>query len=124
MQYLTFDEYVKLGGVIEKTAFNRNIARVSGIVANATFGRIEKMLSVPDEVKALCRDLVEYLHNNSSTEKNITSKNQSAGGVSESENYTIKSSEEQSREIESIIFDYLMNVSDDTKTPLLYRGAR
>ncbi len=124
MQYLTFDEYTELGGICDKTAFNRNIVRASGIITNATFGRVEKTLSVPDEVKALCRDLVEYLHNNPSTEKNISSKSQSAGGVSESESFTVKSKDEQDKDIENMIFDYLMSAKDNTGTPLLYRGCR
>ncbi len=123
MQYLTFKEYTEIGGMCEETAFNRNIVRASGIITNATFGRIEKMLSVPDEVKALCRDLIEYIHNNPSTEKSISSKSQSAGGVSESESFIVKSKDEQAQDIENMVFDYLMSVKDNAGTPLLYRGC-
>lgn len=123
MQYLTFKEYTEIGGMCEETAFNRNIVRASGIITNATFGRIEKMLSVPDEVKALCRDLIEYLHNNPSTEKSISSKSQSAGGVTESESFIVKSKDEQTQDIENMVFDYLMSVKDNAGTPLLYRGC-
>ncbi len=123
MQYLTFKEYTEIGGMCEETAFNRNIVRASGIITNATFGRIEKMLSVPDEAKALCRDLIEYLHNNPSTEKSISSKSQSAGGVSESESFIVKSKDEQTQDIENMVFDYLMSVKDNAGTPLLYRGC-
>ena len=122
MQYLTFDEYVNLGGECDSAAFNRQIMRVCGVVANATHSRIDWMAEIPQEVKGLCRDLVDYY--NASNESNIESKSQSAGAVSESVSYSVKTKEEHESEIDSIIFDYLGRVTDDNKTPLLYRGYR
>ena len=122
-RYLTYSEYKELGGALDETAFNRVIVRVEGIVKNATHRRIEQMKSIPQGVKALCRDLVDYLINNSDTEKTVASKSQSAGSVSESESYTAKSREQISAEIENIICDYLICESDDNGTPLLYRGC-
>ncbi len=123
MQYLTFDEYKELGGALDEAAFIRNINRVNGIIRNATHCRIEKMQSVPDEAKALCRDLLDYFHAYPTTEKAISSKSQSAGGVSESEGYTVKSKEEQAEDINNMICDYLLCIKDDNGTPLLYRGC-
>lgn len=124
MVYLTYDEYKEIGGTIEEAAFNRTIYRVSGIVNNATFGRIEGMITIPEEVKHLCRDLVEYFANNFGSSKQVSSRSQSAGGVSESESFVIRSIEERAGEIDDMVKDYLMNVSDDMGTPLLYRGAQ
>ena len=124
MVYLTYDEYKEIGGTIEEAAFNRNIYRVSGIVNNATFGRIEGMITIPEEVKLLCRDLVEYFAANLGSSKQVSSRSQSAGGVSESESFVIRSIEERAGEIDDMVKDYLMNVSDDMGTPLLYRGAQ
>lgn len=121
MQYLTYEQYTEIGGVLEITAFNRNIDRVCGVIDNATFGRVEKMDVVPRQVRACCRELVEYFANN--TGKAITSKSQSAGGVSESESYAIKTIEDVETETANIIFDYLGSVKTDNGTPLLYRGA-
>ena len=61
MIYLTYDEYLEIGGMVDLSAFNRNIARASGMIDNATFCRIEKMSKVPVYAKHLCRDLIEYL---------------------------------------------------------------
>lgn len=122
MQYLTYEEYVEIGGVLEVTAFNRNIDRVCGMIDNATFGRLEKMTEIPRQVKACCRELVEYLANNVNG-KTITSKSQSAGGVSESESYANKSADDVENEIANIIFDYIGSVKTENGTPLLYRGA-
>lgn len=122
MQYLTYEEYIEIGGVVEMTAFNRNIDRACGVIENATYGRVEQMTEIPRQVKACCRELVEYLANNGA-KGNISSKSQSAGGVSESVSYTNKTIEDIENECANIIFDYLGSVKTEKGTPLLYRGA-
>ena len=104
------------------TAFNRNIDRVCGMLDNVTFGRLEKMTEIPRPVRACCRELVEYLANNVE-QGNVSSKSQSAGGVSESVSYTNKTTEDIENECANIIFDFLGSVKTDKGTPLLYRGA-
>ena len=123
MTYLTYEEYSNMGGVLDITAFNRSISKVCGIIDNATHRRIECMKTIPQSVKALCRDLVEHISANSTSEKLVTSRSQSAGGVSESESYEIKSREEIQVDIDNMIADYLMAETDDNGTPLLYRGC-
>lgn len=123
MTYLTYDEYVGTGGTLDLTAFNRNIDRACGVIDNATHNRIEYMAEVPQRAKALCRDLAEYLARNDTTEISVTSRSQSAGGVSESESFVIRSIEERAVEIDDMVKDYLLNEVDDNGTPLLYRGA-
>lgn len=123
MIYLTYTEYKEIGGTLEETAFNRNIDRACGIIDNATHNRIECMAEVPQRAKALCRDLVEYLARNDTTEIAVTSRSQSAGGVSESESYATKTADDMYGDIQNMIYDYLLNVTNDNGTPLLYRGA-
>ena len=122
MIYLTYDEYNAIGGICDLTAFNRNIDRACGIIDNATHNRIECMAEVPQRAKALCRDLVEYLVENNGV-KIVTSKSQSAGGVSESESYATKTADDVYGDIQNMVYDYLLNVTDDKGTPLLYRGC-
>lgn len=122
MIYLTYDEYSTMGGICDLTAFNRNIDRACGIIDNATHNRIECMAEVPQRAKALCRDLVEYLVENNGV-KIVTSKSQSAGGVSESESYATKTADDVYGDIQNMVYDYLLNVTDDKGTPLLYRGC-
>ena len=69
------------------------------------------------------RDLVEYLENNVSNGKTVTGKSQSAGGVSESESYATKTTDEINAETLCIVYDYLATEKDDNGTPLMYRGA-
>ena len=123
MIYLTYTEYKEIGGTLEETAFNRNIDRAGGIIDNATHNRIECMAEVPQRAKALCRDLAEYLAKNDTTEIAVTSRSQSAGGVSESESYATKTADDVYGDIQNMIYDYLLNVTDDNGIPLLYRGA-
>ena len=122
MTYLTYEEYSEIGGILDLTAFNRNIDRACGIIDNATHNRIECMAEVPQRAKALCRDLIEYLVENNGI-KVLTSKSQSAGGVSESESYATKTADDVYGDIQNMVYDYLFNVTDDNGTPLLYRGC-
>ena len=123
MIYLTYEEYSNIGGICDLTAFNRFSDRAFGIVDNATHNRIDCMAEVPQRAKALCRDLVEYLARNDTTEIVVTSRSQSAGGVSESESYATKTADDMYGDIQNMIYDYLLNVADDKGTPLLYRGC-
>ena len=123
MIYLTYTEYKEIGGSIDETAFIRNVDRACGIIDNATHNRIECMKKVPQRAKALCRDLVEYLANDFGSSKQVSNHSQSAGGVSESESFVIRSIEERAGEIDDMVKDYLLNEVDDNGTPLLYRGC-
>ena len=122
MIYLTYEEYSNgLGGSLDLTAFNSNIDRACGIIDNATHNRIECMADVPQRAKALCRDLVEYLARYSTSDVVVSSRSQSEGGVSESESYVTKTADDVYSDIQNIIYDYLLNVTDDNGTSLLYR---
>ena len=123
MIYLTYDEYSAMGGICDLTAFNRFSDRAFGIVDNATHNRIEYMADVPQRAKALCRDLVEYLARNGTTENSVTSRSQSAGGVSESESYATKTADDVYGDVQNMLYDYIGNEKDDKGTPLLYKGA-
>ncbi len=123
MTYLTYGEYAEMGGICDLTAFNRFIDRACGIIDNATHNRIDCMAEVPQRAKSLCRDLVEYLARYSTSDMVVSSRSQSAGGVSESESYATKTADDIYGDIQNIIYDYLGNEKDDKGTPLLYRGA-
>lgn len=123
MQYLTYEEYTEIGGTLDLTAFNRNIDRACGFVDLHTKSRLQSVLEVSQRTKACVRDLVEYLANNLSGAKAVTSKSQSAGGVSESESYATKTDDEINAAMLNIVYDYLATETDDNGTPLMYRGA-
>ena len=123
MQYLTYEEYKSMGGTLDSSAFERNIDRACGFVDLHTQSRLQSVLEVSQRAKSCVRDLVEYLASNMASGKQVTSKSQSAGGVSESESYATKTTDEINCEMLNIVYDYLATEKDDYGTPLLYRGA-
>lgn len=123
MQYLTYEEYQEIGGTLDSAAFERNIDRACAIVDSHTQNRLQSVLGVSQRAKSCVRDLVEYLASNMASGKPVTSKSQSAGGVSESESYATKTTDEINCEMLNIVYDYLSTEKDDYGTPLMYRGA-
>lgn len=124
MVYLTFEEYSEIGGVLDLTAFNRQIGRACGIIDNETFNRLNGENEVSTAVKMCCRDLVEYLNATDSVKVGmVTSRSQSVGGVSESESYQTKSADDMWGDISNILHDYLQSQTTAKGTPLLYRGC-
>ena len=124
MIYLTYEQYKEIGGVLDLTAFNRFESRACGVIDNATHNRVECMANIPKQVKALCRDLVEYLATNGNVnEKDVASWSESAGVVSESVSYVTKTKEEMQTDIDGLVYEYLGSETDDKGRPLLYRGA-
>lgn len=123
MLYLTYDEYTRIGGTLDSAAFNRNIDRACGMIDNHTQGRLKAFAEMPPEVKPLCRDLVEYISANV-VDKAVTSRTQTAGGVSESVNYNIKTADDFFFDICGIMVDYLSQVHTKNGVPILYRGAQ
>ena len=121
MQYLTYEEYSSLGGELSLTAFYRNIYRACAMIDNRTQSRLECFAEIPQIVKVVCADLVDYIATNT-VEKAITSKSQSAGGVSESESYATKTAEDYSADLDRI-FDPLSVVKTENGVSILYRGA-
>ena len=123
MIYLTYGEYKTMGGSLDATAFNRNIDYACALIDNATFNRVSKMAEVPNNVKVCCRDLIDYIAENSPSSRQVTSESESAGAVSQSVSYATSTVEDVKNNIQRMIVDYLYIVKDDNGTPLLYRGC-
>ena len=121
MTYLTYEEYSNMGGVLDLTAFIRNIDRACCMVDNRTQSRLECFEEIPKIVKIVCADLVDYISTNT-VEKTVTSRSQSAGGVSESESYATKTAEDYSADLDRI-FEPLLVVKTKNGVSILYKGA-
>ena len=121
MTYLTYEEYSNMGGVLDLTAFNRNIDRACAIIDNRTQSRLECFKEIPQIVRIVCADLIDYIATNT-VKKTVTSKSQSAGGVSESESYAVKTVEDYSADLDRI-FEPLAVVKTENGVSILYRGA-
>jgi hypothetical protein len=121
MTYLTYEEYQEIGGICDLTAFNRNIDRACAMIDNRTQSRLEYFEKIPHIVKVVCTDLVDYIATNT-VEKIVTSKSQSAGGVSESESYAVKTVEDYLADLDRI-FEPLAIVNTKNGVSILYKGA-
>lgn len=121
MTYLTYEEYSTMGGVLDLTAFNRNIDRACAMIDNRTQSRLECFEEIPQIVKVVCADLIDYISTNT-VEKTVTSKSQSAGGVSESESYATKTAEDYFADLDRI-FEPLSVVKTENGISITYRGA-
>ena len=121
MIYLTYEEYAEIGGTLDETAFNRNIDRACAMIDIRTQSRLEKFGDIPRIVKIVCADLVSYIANNT-VDKSVTSRSQSAGGVSESESYATKTAEDYANDLDKI-FEPLALVKTRNGVNILYRGA-
>ena len=122
MQYLTYEEYQEIGGTLDLTAFKRNIDRACAMIDIRTQSRLEAFDSIPQIVKMVCADLVEYIATNTVDRPIVTSKIQSAGGVSESESYAVKTADDFANDLDRII-EPLALVKTKNGISILYRGA-
>ena len=122
MQYLTYEEYTEIGGTLDLTAFNRNIDRACAMIDIRTQSRIEALGDVPRIAKIVRADLVGYIAENAVEKPIVTSRSQSAGGVSENENYSVKTAETFSDDLD-IIFEPLATIKTKNGISVLYRGG-
>ena len=122
MQYLTYEEYTEIGGTLDLTAFNRNIDRACAMIDIRTQDRLLRFDNIPQIVKIVCADLVGYIATNTVEKPFVTSKSQSAGGVSESESYAVKTAEDFANDLDRI-FEPLAVVKTKNGISLLYKGA-
>lgn len=123
-QYLTYEEYSKLGGTLEKMPFNVLEFNARMEIDKRTFGRLIDYTPVPQEVKLCVYNLIAILNSYSSyasQNKNVAS--ESIDGYSISYGTISDITEKaKNKEIESNIDSYLANtiVND---VPVLYRGV-
>ena len=130
--YLTYDEYMVMGGTLDEIPFNNFEFQAEAQINRVTFNRLKGDKTIPEEVKRLMKYLVDLLErryaafslgkNGSSADPYITS--QSNDGVSISYNGMspsdlIKLSEEDSL---NAIRSYLEGVTNEAGRKLLYRG--
>ena len=122
MQYLTYEEYQEIGGELDSTAFNSNIGRACAMIDIRTHSRLDEFEKTPQIVKLVCAELVDYIATNTVQKPVVTSKSQSAGGVSESVSYSVKTAEDYANDIDRM-FEPLGTIKTKNKISVLYRGA-
>lgn len=123
-QYLTFDEYVELGGTPSESSFPLLEFRARKRIDRMTFSRVQGMAVVPEAVKMCMFSLIatdSKVGLEAQVEKPVvTSFNND--GYSESYGKAL-SAEDADRAMSASIRTMLDGVNNDEGVPLLYRGC-
>ena len=127
-QYLTYEEFMTLGGTISKMPFNILEFETRNRINNRTQNRINNMKDKPQEVKlcvnAMINTLVQYVVDNSKgINKNIASESIDGYSVSFITGSQVQEAiKSKKSELEDIMQTYLGNVRTSDNIPVLYLG--
>lgn len=123
-QYLTYQEYLALGGTLDEMPFNLLEYNARKKIDERTFGRLVDKGQEYQEVKLCVYNMITTLNSYSSYDtQNKAISSESTDGYSVSYGTPQKSTTEaKNSELEDVINSYLANVIIDN-VPVLYRGA-
>lgn len=123
-QYLTYQEYLTLGGTLDEMPFNLLEFNARMKIDERTFGRLINKGQEYKEVKLCVYNMITTLNSYSSYDtQNKAISSETTDGYSISYGTPQKSTTEaKNSELEDIIDTYLSNLIVDN-VPVLYRGA-
>ena len=123
-QYLTYQEYLALGGTLDEMPFNLLEFNARKKIDERTFGRLIDKGQEYKEVKLCVYNMITTLNSYSSYDtQNKAISSESTDGYSISYGTPQKSTTEaKNSELEDVINSYLANVVIDNVS-VLYRGA-
>ena len=123
-QYLTYQEYLALGGTLDEMPFNLLEFNARKKIDERTFGRLIDKGQEYKEVKLCVYNMITTLNSYSSYDtQNKAISSESTDGYSISYGTPQKSVvETKNSELEDIMNSYLANIVIDN-VPVLYRGA-
>lgn len=123
-QYLTYQEYLALGGTLDEMPFNLLEYNARKKIDERTFGKLVDKGQEYQEVKLCVYDMITTLNSYSSYDtQNKAISSESIDGYSISYGTPQKSiTESKNSELEDIMNSYLANIVIDN-VPVLYRGA-
>lgn len=123
-QYLTYQEYLALGGTLDEMPFNLLEYNARKKIDERTFGRLVDKGQEYQEVKLCVYNMITTLNSYSSYDtQNKAISSESTDGYSISYGTPQKSTTEaKNSELEDVINSYLANVVIEN-VPVLYRGA-
>lgn len=113
-QYLTYSEYIDLGGELEEMPFNLLELKARKIIDNATFNRLKHLDKQIIEVKACIFELIETIYNvgNNKTSESIDGYSVSYNNISDT-----------TRTYADIVREHLLLCQLPDGTPYLYCGV-
>lgn len=123
-QYLNYEEYVDLGGTLERTPFDILEMEAQLNIDNYTFGRLKNLKNQANEVKLCIYSIMTTLQSYADSKvanKNIASETTDGYTVSYT-GITTELTKAQKKEIKNIIETYLGECKLEDGTPYLYLG--
>lgn len=123
MTYLTYEEYVELGGTMSETDFTLAEFKARKRIDYLTDSRVAAMASVPEAVK-LCIMAIMNIEAKAGAEAQVTNPvvtSFNTDGYSESYGKAM-SADDAEKSMNALIKTYLSGEVDDYGIPLLYRG--
>lgn len=123
-QYLTYYEYTKLGGTLEKTPFSILEFEAQVNVDNYTYGRLKRLPDQKDEVKMCIFNLIPVLKTYAEDKaRNLAIASENIDGYSVTYvGITADLTNAQKSQIRNIIETYLGECKLKDGTPYLYIG--
>lgn len=124
-QYLTYAEYVEMGGTLSETDFTLAEFKARSRIDRMTLARVKAMSTVPEEVKLamMCIIKVDTKYSADSQVDSAIVSSFSTDGYSES--YGGASEQAQAAEVQlaNEVNRMLFGVLDDYGVPLIYKGV-
>ena len=117
-QYLTYDEYKALGGLLDQTPFNLLEFEARKEIDKYTFNRLVNLETQKQEVKVCIYNLINQISSNQANLNGIASESTDGYSIS----YTSQNNAETSQKTRKTIETYLINCKLSDGTPYLYRG--
>ena len=124
-QYLTYDEYLELGGTLDETPFNILELEAQKSIDKYTFGRLKDLDEQINEVKVCEYNLIQLINtynSYSNHDKSVASENTDGYSISYAQ-ATENVSKAKINEIKDIIKTYLAECKLADETPYLYVGV-
>lgn len=125
-QYLTYNEYLALGGTLDQMPFNLLEFRARQNVDKYTFGRLKDLDSQIQEVKLCIYELINTINSYDAfkgANKGIASENIDGYSISYATPST-NITDAQESEIKGIVKEYLVDCKLEDGTPYMYCGAK
>lgn len=124
-QYLTYEEYVQLGGTLDETPFNILELEAQKNIDKYTFGRLKNLEQQINEVKVCIYKLINLIDTYNAYEnqnKSVSSENTDGYSISYNQ-ATENVSKAKINEIKILIKTYLAECKLEDGTPYLYLGV-
>lgn len=122
--YLTYDEYLELGGEMDESQYALAEFQARKRIDLLTLNRVAAMAQVPEEVKMAMMVIMKADTKFSATAQadNPVVASFSTDGYSESYGSATDQTSAVNRQVDNTVTQMLFGVNDDNGVPLIYKG--